>query len=233
MTSGTSRGMQIAPAIASSRSRRNVGAYTAGSVDSRNRRSRATKPPASKVSSAPLRSWLPRRFSSASARWNPSIGTSTASSPRASTISPASRDLPEPGAPVSPRIRRPGEVASCRARATSATKSARSTVGTSEITGSAKLVDTEQVPRGIPERAVANAVWLLGRLLDDLGAAGLQLREGVVEVVGGERDDAVGALGHHLGDRATLVGGDAGVGARRVQDDRSPWLARRASQGLR
>ena len=38
----------------------------------------------------------------------------------------------------------------------------------------------------------------------------------------------VGALGHHLGDGAALVVGDAGVGGRRVQHDRGAGLARRA-----
>ena len=50
--------------------------------------------------------------------------------------------------------------------------------------------------------------------------AGLQPLEGAVEVRRGEVDARVGALGHHLGDRAALVVGDAGVGGRRVQDDR-------------
>ena len=75
------------------------------------------------------------------------------------------------------------------------------------------------LPGGIAEGAVANAPRLVGRLLDDLGAAGLQLLEGAVEVGGGQVDAGVGALGHHLGDRAALVVGDAGVGGRRVQDD--------------
>ena len=39
--------------------------------------------------------------------------------------------------------------------------------------GSAELLDTDQVARGIAEGTVAHAVWLLGRLLDDFGAAGL------------------------------------------------------------
>src|SRR5204863_411639 len=72
--------------------------------------------------------------------------------------------------------------------------------------------------------AVANAVRLLDRLLDDLGAAGLQPLEGAVEVGGGQGDDRVGALGHHLQDGAALVVGDAGVGGRRVQDDRRVGL---------
>jgi hypothetical protein len=39
--------------------------------------------------------------------------------------------------------------------------------------GSAELVDADQIARGIAEGAVANPVRLLGRLLDDLSAAGL------------------------------------------------------------
>jgi hypothetical protein len=39
--------------------------------------------------------------------------------------------------------------------------------------GSAQLLDAGQVTRGIAENAVTNPVRLLGRLLDDLGVAGL------------------------------------------------------------
>src|SRR4051812_39890687 len=70
--------------------------------------------------------------------------------------------------------------------------------------GLAQLLDTDHVARGIAEGAVANAVRLLGRLLDDLGDAGLQPREGAIEVGGGQQDAGVGALGHHLGDDAAL-----------------------------
>src|SRR5262245_19498664 len=85
--------------------------------------------------------------------------------------------------------------------------------------GSAQLLDADQVARWIAEGAVANPVRLLGRLLDDLGVAGLQPLEGAVEVGGGQQDAGVGALGHHLGDGAALVLGDSGAGGRRVQDD--------------
>jgi hypothetical protein len=51
--------------------------------------------------------------------------------------------------------------------------------------GSALLLDADQVARGIAEGAVANTVRLLGRLLDDLGAADLQPLEGAVEVLHG------------------------------------------------
>src|SRR5206468_8240730 len=64
----------------------------------------------------------------------------------------------------------------------------------------------------------ANAVGLIRRLLDDLGVPGLQPLKGAVEVGGGQVDAGVGALGHHLGDGAALVVGDAGGGGRRVQD---------------
>ena len=46
----------------------------------------------------------------------------------------------------------------------------------------AQLLDADQVARGIAEGAVADAVGLVGRLLDDLGVAGLQPLEGAVEV---------------------------------------------------
>src|SRR5919199_5194693 len=85
--------------------------------------------------------------------------------------------------------------------------------------GSAQFLDADQVARGIAEGAVANPVRLLGRLLDYLGVAGLQPLEGAVEVGGGQEERGVGALGHHLGDGAALVVGDAGVGGRRMQDD--------------
>src|SRR5262249_58681102 len=91
--------------------------------------------------------------------------------------------------------------------------------------GSALFVDADQVAGGVAEGAVANPVGLVDRFLDDLGAAGGQLFEGGVEVAGGQHDPAVGALGHHLGDGAPLGVGDAGVGARRRQQDRGAGLA--------
>jgi hypothetical protein len=57
-----------------------------------------------------------------------------------------------------------------------------------------QLVDADQVARGIAEGAVANRVRLLGRLLDDFGAAGLQALEGAVEVGGGQNEVGVSAL---------------------------------------
>src|SRR4029077_18515742 len=73
------------------------------------------------------------------------------------------------------------------------------------------LIDTDQVACGVAKRAVANPVGLISWLLDDLGALGLQLREGTVDVGGGQDDDAVRALRHHLGDHAALVVGDTGA----------------------
>src|SRR5580704_11157237 len=93
-------------------------------------------------------------------------------------------------------------------------------------TVSAEFLDADQVARRIAEGAVANAVRLLGRLLDDLGGvAGLYPPEGTVEVFRGQKDPAVAALGHHLLDDAALVVGDAGIGGRRRQEDRRVGLA--------
>ena len=49
----------------------------------------------------------------------------------------------------------------------------------------AQLLDAQQVAGGVAEGAVADAVWLVGRLLDDLGAAGLDLLEGGVDIGAG------------------------------------------------
>src|SRR5499427_9363498 len=90
----------------------------------------------------------------------------------------------------------------------------------SSTVGSAHLADADQVARWVPERAVANPVRLVDRLLDDLGAAGLEPLEGAVEVGGGQGDVGVAALGHHLEDGAALAVGDAAAGrGRRLQDD--------------
>src|SRR5947207_10858525 len=88
----------------------------------------------------------------------------------------------------------------------------------------AQRLDADQIARGVAERAVADPVRLVGRFLDDFGVAGLQSVEGAVQVLRGEVDACVGSLGHHLGDGAALVVGDAGGGARRVEDDRRVGL---------
>src|SRR5690606_36310870 len=54
------------------------------------------------------------------------------------------------------------------------------------------LLDPDQVARGVAEGAVADAVGLVDRLLDDLGAAGLQPVEDAVEVGGGQHGAGVG-----------------------------------------
>src|SRR3954468_24472130 len=90
----------------------------------------------------------------------------------------------------------------------------------SMVAMSALLVDAQEVARGVAERAVTDSVGLLRRLLDDLGARGLQPLEGPVQVLRGQQQHPVGALGHHLADDAALVVGDTGVDGRRVQDDR-------------
>ncbi len=90
------------------------------------------------------------------------------------------------------------------------------------------LLDADQVARRVADGAVANAVRLVGRLLDDLDVAGLEPLEGAVDVLGGQVDHGVGALGHHLGDGAALVVGDAGVDGRRVEDDGRLRLVGRA-----
>src|ERR687889_802491 len=87
--------------------------------------------------------------------------------------------------------------------------------------GSAQLLNADHVARGVAKGTVADAVRLLGRLLDYLGAAGLELREGAVEVGGGQVDAEVAAFGHQLEDGAALVVGDAGGGGRRMQHDGS------------
>ena len=91
--------------------------------------------------------------------------------------------------------------------------------------GSAELLDPDHVACGVPDGEVSHAVVLLDRLLDDVGIAGLQPLEGAVEVLGGQVDAEVAALGHELEDRALLVVGEAGGGGRRVQDDGRVGLA--------
>src|SRR5215218_531624 len=85
--------------------------------------------------------------------------------------------------------------------------------------GSAPLLDPHHAAGRVTEGAVPHAVRLVGGLLDDVGAAGLQLLEGAVHIGGGQQDVGVGALGHHLGDGAALVVGHARLGPGRVEDD--------------
>src|SRR5918997_409406 len=149
--------------------------------------------------------------------------------------------LPEPETPVNTVSRRFGSStltslrlftrAPCtRMRSWRSAAWAADRVSMAVVTASALLLDADQVPGGIAEGAVADPVRLVGRLLHDLRVAGLQPFEGGVEVGGGQVDAGVGALRHHLGDRAALVVGDAGVGLRRVEDDRRVGLAGRADR---
>src|ERR687894_684461 len=121
--------------------------------------------------------------------------------------------LPEPETPVNTVSRRFGSSTltslrlftrapctrmwSCRSAAFAADR-----VSMAVVTASALLLDADEVPAGIAERAVADPVRLVGRLLDDLRVAGLQPLERGVEVRARQVDAGVGALGHHLGDRA-------------------------------
>src|SRR5918995_3644811 len=95
---------------------------------------------------------------------------------------------------------------------------------------SAQLLDPDHVASRVADRAVADAVRLLGRLLHDLGVAGLQPVEGAVEVLRRQQQRGVRALGHHLGDGATLVVGQAGVGRRWVEHDGGAGLVDRADR---
>src|SRR6185312_10268420 len=92
----------------------------------------------------------------------------------------------------------------------------------------APLLHAQQVAGGIAEGAIAYAVGLLGRLFDDFGAAGLDFFESGVEVLGGQQHHRVGALGHHLGNGALFLIGDAGAGRRRKQHDVGVRLVRRS-----
>src|SRR6185312_10412362 len=96
---------------------------------------------------------------------------------------------------------------------------ADSSLGFVSASGSAPLLHAQQVAGGIAHGAVTHAVGLHGRFLHDLGAAGLDLFERSIEVLGRQQHDRVGALGHHLGDGALLLVGDAGAGVRREQHD--------------
>src|SRR3954451_2437008 len=81
------------------------------------------------------------------------------------------------------------------------------------------LLDADGVACGITQGAVPRAPRLVGRLLHDVGATGLRPLEHGVEIGGGEHDAGVGAFGHHLGDDAPFVVGDAGVSGGRRQHD--------------
>src|SRR5690554_3280397 len=83
-----------------------------------------------------------------------------------------------------------------------------------------ELVDADEVARRVPERAVAHAVVLVGRLLHDVRAAGLEALEEAVEVLRGKRECGVDALRDQGQDRCALLIRDAGVDCRWMQHDR-------------
>src|SRR5260370_17621689 len=72
----------------------------------------------------------------------------------------------------SPELLSAAEVV-CTRSGTSKPSRPAATAATRAPDGSADLADADQGARGIAEGAIANAIWLLGRLLDDLGAATL------------------------------------------------------------
>ncbi len=85
---------------------------------------------------------------------------------------------------------------------------------------SAPLLDADEVTRRIPEGAVAKPIVLGHRLLDDLGAAGLNPFERPVEVLCSPENPTVRSFGHHLGDGAAFVVRSAGIDDRQL---RSGW----------
>lgn len=92
------------------------------------------------------------------------------------------------------------------------------------------LLNTNQIAGRIAKSAIANAVWLFGRLLNDLSIAGFQPRKEVIKVIGGQNDSGVSAFCHHFGNGIALIVGDARIRSRRMQDDGSVGLAGRANR---
>src|ERR1051325_6314144 len=91
--------------------------------------------------------------------------------------------LPEPETPVKAVSRRFGSSTLMSLRLFSRAPWTRirswlSASGLAAIPASGELRDADQVAGGVAEGAVADAVGLVGRLLDDLGLAGLQPLEG-------------------------------------------------------
>ena len=74
--------------------------------------------------------------------------------------------------------------------------------------------------------AQSRPVRLVGRFLDDLGVARPGGVRGPVDVLGGQVDAGERSLGHHLGDGAAFVVGEARCGGRWVQDDGRAGLVR-------
>src|SRR5262245_36954709 len=65
------------------------------------------------------------------------------------------------------------------------------------VSAIAHLLDPDEVAGRVADGAVATAVRLVGRLLDDLGVTRLHAFEGPVEVGGCQVDAGERALGHH------------------------------------
>src|ERR1700754_4006631 len=90
-----------------------------------------------------------------------------------------------------------------------------------------RLVDAHQIARRVAHGEVPRSPRLVGRLLDDVRARGLELLEAGVEVVAVEVDAGEGALGDEGGDGG-VVGGAAVEVVR--QHDRDVGLRLRADR---
>ena len=93
---------------------------------------------------------------------------------------------------------------------------------------SARLVEPEHVSGRVTEGAVADAVGLVDRLLENLAAGCADPLEGGVAVVGGEDDGAQQALGQQLGHDLPILRRGVGVGEGRLEDDGDVGLGRRS-----
>src|SRR3954469_15773658 len=185
---------------------------------------------------APLRSRRPRRSSSTSARWKPSMGTHTTGIPRvprAPTSSPAIVDLPAPGDPVMPRSTRVRAAASSSILATRPSWSAASREGTGDAGASPPSLTRDTASGMLRQEGEDGAV-----LLDEVGELGVErssvgsrevVPEGVlvavdlVDPIGPRvlllgvhlerqvarlRTDLFGQRGHHLGHPSLRAGLD-------------------------
>src|SRR5918999_5119003 len=92
----------------------------------------------------------------------------------------------------------------------------------------AGLADPGMVPGRIAEGAVADAVGLVHRFLDHLGAGRHHALEGPVEVRGREVQPAQQALGEQVANRLPVRLRNAGIGRRRLEHDVDVGLRRRA-----
>src|SRR4051795_12637295 len=120
----------------------------------------------------------------------------------AAMVPKTSELLPDPETPVNTVNRRLGiaRLTSLRLLTRAPCTRMTSWLSASSVTASAHLVDPDEIACWVADRAVADAVRLVRRLLDDVDSRRLELVEGRAEVGRGEGDDAVRPLGHHLGD---------------------------------